>query len=79
MTERLAWSEQGRAWLPGFGARAGQHWGDGQAAAELIEAIATGAADRLAGRVLLAGDDLSTLARQCQSDPDHRRLRLSLD
>lgn len=35
MTERLAWSEQGRTWLPGFGASAGQHWGDGQAAAEL--------------------------------------------
>ncbi len=79
MTEGLAWGEQGRAWLPGFGARAEQRWGDGQPAAALIEAIARGAADELAGRVLLAGDDLSDLARKCRADPDYRRLRLSLD
>ena len=53
--------------------------GDAHAVTELIEAIASGAADELTGRVLLAGDDLGALARACRRDPDHRRLRLSLD
>jgi hypothetical protein len=78
VTEWLARSEQGREWLPGFGERAAQRWGDGQAAAGLIEAIAAGAADDLTGRVVLAGDDLSTLADACRADLDRRRLRLSL-
>ena len=79
MTEQLAWGEQGRTWLPGFGDRAQQHWGDARAATALIEAIATGTADELTGRVLLAGDDLDVLTRECQADPDRRRLRLGLD
>lgn len=79
MTEQLAWGEQGRTWLPGFGDRAPQHWGDAHVVTELIGAIATGAADELTGRILLAGDDLSALTQACRDDPDHRRLRLSLD
>jgi len=75
----LAWGEQGQTWLPGFGDRAEQHWGDARAATALIEAIATGTADELTGRVLLAGDDLDVLTRECQADPDRRRLRLGLD
>jgi hypothetical protein len=79
MTERLAWSEAGRSWLPGFGVSAEQRWGDARAAAGLIEAIARGAADELTGRILLAGDDLAAVADRCRSDPDYRRIRLSLD
>ena len=30
MTERLAWGEGGRTWLPGFGANAQARWGDPQ-------------------------------------------------
>ena len=79
MTERLAWGEEGRRWLPGFAAAAEKRWGEARPAAELVEAIALGAADQLTGRVLRPGDDLSALSAACQSDPDHRRLRLSLD
>jgi len=79
MTERLAWSEQGRAWLPDFGEGAETRWGDGRAAADLVEAIAGGAADELTGRVLWAGDDLTALAARCRADPDYRRLRLVRD
>jgi hypothetical protein len=79
MTEGLARGEPGRSWLPGFGASADQRWGDSQAAASLIEAIALGAADELTGRILHAGDDLAMIADRCRSDPDYRRLRLSLD
>jgi len=39
-----------------------------------MEAIASGAADELAGRVLRAGDDLSKEAARCRTDPDYRRL-----
>lgn len=78
MTEQLAWGEAGRAWLPGFAASAEQGWGDAQGAADLIAAIAGGAADELAGRVLWAGDDLASLTERCRADPDHRRLRLIL-
>jgi NAD(P)-dependent dehydrogenase (short-subunit alcohol dehydrogenase family) len=78
MTERLAWSEDGRRWLPGFAAGAEKRWGDAGPAAELVEAIAMGAADQLTGRILYPGDDLSALTTACQSDPDHRRLRLNL-
>jgi hypothetical protein len=53
--------------------------GGAQAATKLIEAIATGAADELTGRVLLAGDDLSALTRACRPDLDRRRLRLIHD
>ena len=52
MTELLAWGDRGRTWLPGFGQGVEQRWGDGGAAAELVAAIASGAADELTGRVL---------------------------
>jgi NAD(P)-dependent dehydrogenase (short-subunit alcohol dehydrogenase family) len=76
MTERLASGDQGRAWLPGFGDRAGHRWGGPGPAADLVEAIAGGAADELTGRVLWAGDDIDAVAARCRSDPDYRRLRL---
>ena len=80
MTERLAYGDGGRRWFPRFGIRAGRdEWGDEHAAAELVEAVALGAADRLAGRVLRIGDDLADLAERCDADPDLRRLRLALD
>jgi len=79
MTEQLAWGEQGRAWLPDFGLGAEKRWGDGRTAAELVAAIADGAADKLNGRVLWAGDDLAALAARCARDPDYRRLRLVQD
>ena len=79
MTEQLAWGEQGRAWLPGFGETAERRWADAQPAADLITAIALGAADQLTGRILHPrDDDLSALTRQCQSQPGRRRLRLDL-
>jgi len=77
MTEGLARGDQGRAWLPDFGPGAQQRWGDARAAADLVEAIAGGAADDLAGRLLRAGDDLRALAVRCRADPDYRRLRLN--
>jgi len=77
MTEQLAWGEQGRAWLPAF-ANAVRRWGDGQPAVAMVVAIASSAAD-VAGRVLLAGDNLTRLTAQCRADPDYRRLRLTLD
>jgi NAD(P)-dependent dehydrogenase (short-subunit alcohol dehydrogenase family) len=79
MTEKLAWGPDGRTWLPGFAASAEQRWGDTTAAAELITAIARGAADDLTGRILHPGDDLTVLAEVCRSDPDRRRLRLRLE
>jgi NAD(P)-dependent dehydrogenase (short-subunit alcohol dehydrogenase family) len=76
MTERLAWGEAGREWLPGFGGGAEKRWGDGRPAARLLEQIALGAADELTGRLLCAGDDLAEVGKRCQADPDYRRLRL---
>ena len=78
MTERLAHGAPGRTWLPGFAETADQRWGDGQPAAELMSAIALGAADHLTGRILHPRDDLAALTGQCQSQPDRRRLRLDL-
>jgi NAD(P)-dependent dehydrogenase (short-subunit alcohol dehydrogenase family) len=78
MTEQLASSEAGHAWLPGFAQTAQQRWGDAQPAAQLITAIALGAADQLTGRILHPRDDLRVLTAQCQSEPDRRRLRLNL-
>ena len=78
MTEQLAWGQQGRAWLPGFGETAERRWTDAQPAADLITAIALGAADQLTGRILHPRDDLSALTEQCQSQPGRRRLRLDL-
>ena len=78
MTEQLAWGDQGRAWLPRFGETAERRWADAQPAADLVTAIALGAADQLTGRILHPHDDLSALTRQCQSQPGRRRLRLDL-
>ena len=78
MTEQLARGDQGRKWLPSFAESAADRWGDAQPAAELITAIALGAADHLSGRILHPRDDLSALTGQCQSEPDRRRLRLDL-
>jgi NAD(P)-dependent dehydrogenase (short-subunit alcohol dehydrogenase family) len=76
MTERLAYHPEGREWLPGFGRRAAEHWGDGAAAVELIQRVDAGDADGLAGRVLQVGDDLASLTRDCAVDPNLRRLRI---
>jgi NAD(P)-dependent dehydrogenase (short-subunit alcohol dehydrogenase family) len=78
MTGQLARGDQGRAWLPGFAQTAERRWGDAQPVADLITAIALGAADQLTGRILHPRDDLSALTEQCQSQPDRRRLRLDL-
>jgi 3-oxoacyl-[acyl-carrier protein] reductase len=79
LTERLAWSAEGNAWLPRFGIAVEDRWGDGRPAADLVEAIALGAADALSGRILHVGDDLAELAKRCQADQDLRRLRLRWD
>jgi hypothetical protein len=76
MTEHLASSPEGRAWLPEFGPRARDHWGDGTDAVALIRRINAGEADSLAGRIVHAGDDLEQLATECERDPDRGRLRL---
>ena len=76
MTEHLARSAEGQQWLPSFGERAEERWGDGTRAVELIQQIAAGSADRLAGRVIHVGDDLETLTNTCSVDPNERRLRL---
>jgi NAD(P)-dependent dehydrogenase (short-subunit alcohol dehydrogenase family) len=78
MTEQLAFGPDGRTWLPEFAASAEGRWGDSRRAEQLIEAIACGEADQLAGRVIWVGDDLGELSESCQSDPDLRRLRLKL-
>jgi NAD(P)-dependent dehydrogenase (short-subunit alcohol dehydrogenase family) len=78
MTEQLATGDQGRAWLPGFAQSAKQRWGDAQPSANLITAIALGAADELTGRILHPRDDLRALTEQCRSQLDRRRLRLDL-
>jgi NAD(P)-dependent dehydrogenase (short-subunit alcohol dehydrogenase family) len=76
MTEYLASSPEGRAWLPEFGPRARDHWDDGSDAVDLIRRINAGEADSLAGRIVHAGDDLDQLATECERDPDRGRLRL---
>lgn len=78
MTERLAWSGEGRASLPTFAEGVESRWGDAQGACDLAAAIATGAADQLTGRVLYAGDDLGQLSERVNTDPDLRRLRIAL-
>lgn len=79
MTERLAESDAGRRWLPEFGVRAKDHWGDGSAAVELVERIVAGEADTLAGRIIYAGEDLEALAERSHKDHDLRRLRIQAD
>jgi len=63
MTEHLARSESGRTWVPDFGPRAEQHWGDGASAIEMVRRIAAGEADSYSGRIIHAGDDLTRPAR----------------
>jgi len=79
MTEALAWGDAGQRFLPGFGERAEEHWGDGREALALVDAIRDGNADELTGRLLFAGDDLASLTEQASSSPDLRRLRISFE
>ena len=79
MTEALAWGEAGQRYLPRFGERAEAHWGDGRAAAALVDAIRAGRADALTGRVLFVEDDLAALSEQATRSQDLRRLRISLE
>jgi 3-oxoacyl-[acyl-carrier protein] reductase len=76
MTERLAWSEEGRRWLPGFGDHAEKTWGDGAGATQMLDQVVAGAADRLAGRILHPDDNLEELRKSADGNPDIRRLRL---
>jgi NAD(P)-dependent dehydrogenase (short-subunit alcohol dehydrogenase family) len=76
MTERLAWGDDGREWLPEFGLRAEGNWGDGRAAVLLVDQILAGAADGLPGRIVHAGDDLVAVALQASGSEDVRRLRI---
>jgi NAD(P)-dependent dehydrogenase (short-subunit alcohol dehydrogenase family) len=76
MTESLAFTEEGREWLPAFGERAPDHWGDGAEAVDLVRRISAGHADALGGRVVQIDDDLQSLTRACESDTDHHHLRL---
>ena len=76
MTEHLADGAEGRRWLPTFGLRAAEHWGDGATAVGLIRRIGAREADGLAGRVIHVGDDLQALTVACAGDPNLRRLRL---
>lgn len=78
MTEYLVESDAGRRWLPEFGVRAKDHWGDGSAAVTLVHRIVAGEADALAGRIVYVGDDIDALSER--SDEDHvRRLRIQTD
>lgn len=76
MTEHLAYGSEARQWLPTFGQRAPDHWGDGVEAVDLIRQIIAGRADGLAGRVVHVGDDLEQMTAACDDDPNRRRLRL---
>ncbi len=76
MTERLAFSDDGRRWLPEFGDHAAQRWGDGTSAVDLVRRILNGDADQWSGRVVHVGDALTD-----PPDPEdsRRQLRLDLD
>ena len=76
MTEHLASSEAGRQWLPEFGRRARDHWGDGASAVALIKMLNDGEGDGLSGRIVHVGDDLEALTSQCGDDSDLHRLRV---
>ena len=78
MTERLARSEEGQRWLPRFGVRVEERWGDGESAVHLVEQILAGAADEFSGRTIYTGEDLQHLAERIALDPELRRLRLQL-
>jgi NAD(P)-dependent dehydrogenase (short-subunit alcohol dehydrogenase family) len=76
MTEHLAWSDEGQRWLPTFRPHAEKNWMSGDAAAAMVEEIMAGRADSLGGRILYAGDDITTLVRRTADAPDLRRLRV---
>jgi len=78
MTEHLAFSDEGRRWLPGFAAGAEARWGAGQAALLLVDGILAGTADGLSGRILYVGDDLEDLTVRSTEDAGVRRLRLRM-
>ena len=69
MTEQLAWGEQGRARLPGFGETAQRRWADAQPAADLITAIALGAADQSTGSLRTGTADLRCARRSPGRSP----------
>jgi NAD(P)-dependent dehydrogenase (short-subunit alcohol dehydrogenase family) len=75
MTEHLAWSDDGRRWVPEFGPRAQRNWGDGHTAEQLLDEILAGAADGLSGRIVYPDDDLSDVTRRAVENGDFRRLR----
>jgi NAD(P)-dependent dehydrogenase (short-subunit alcohol dehydrogenase family) len=75
MTERLATSVDAQRWMPDFNAHAHDNWTDGSAVVELVDRIARGAADSLAGRILHVDDDLDALVHRAASDDDLARLR----
>lgn len=76
MTESMAYSDEGRAWLPEFAERAADHWGEGDGAVDLVRRISAGHADTLGGRIIHVADDLDDVSEVCASDPDRRRLRI---
>lgn len=78
MTERLAWGDEGRRWVPGFGERAEADWGDGESAIQAVEQILAGKADALSGRVIYAGEGFDRLAQHSEGNPDLRRLRINV-
>lgn len=76
MTEHLASSAEGQRWLPEFGRRAQEKWGDGMNAITLVRRIIAGEADALTGRIVYVGDDLASLESRCRIDADSHRLRI---
>ena len=78
MTQRLAHSPEGQRWLPRFGVRVEERWGNGEAAIAVVDRILEGAADQFTGRIIYAGEDLRQLSGRTASDGELRRLRLQL-
>lgn len=76
MTEHLTSGEAGQQWLPDFGRRARDHWGDGASAVALVSRLNDGDGDDLCGRIIYAGDDLDALTTRARDDPGVRRLRI---
>lgn len=76
MTEHLATGDAGRQWLPEFGDRAHDRWGDGASAVALVKRLNDGEGDGLNGRIVHVGDDLEALSSQGDDDSNLRRLRI---
>lgn len=76
MTEHLAQSDAGRRWVPGFGTRAAQNWGNGDSTIGLLDQIMAGETDELAGRIVHAGQNVAQLAAQIAAGNDAGHLRL---